>query len=362
MDNNGTRNNNHQTINMNSTIYDILRNFIQPSSNNTDRNLPRPTHIIRPIPPPPASRNIPTLEDDIIHLIRELIRSNTVIMNQYNLTLQEYNRNTREYLDVLRTLLERPSSSPFRTNQTQPSVNHTNQSANPNINSSLYNLFPFLLYPTRPILRTNRAFDDVVVRPTTEQINNASELFVYDGSSNLLNTQCPITLCDFQAGDRIRRIRHCRHSFTEESFQNWFQYHVRCPVCRFDIRDYTSSMNNDNNDDDDNDNNDDDDNDDDNDNNDDNDNDTPFTYSSMFSDSSNNMHTTHTNNLTESYTADTITSLLRAAMSLDTQESNANHISRILHSHSNQTEIPILSFEIPIHYDEYFDSSHNLPP
>ena len=79
---------------------------------------------------------------------------------------------------------------------------------------------------------------NVIVRPTVAEIEQSTENVEYrnDISDNFINQRCPISLDDFQTGDRVRRITHCGHTFNEVSFQSWFQRNVRCPVCRFDIR------------------------------------------------------------------------------------------------------------------------------
>ena len=48
---------------------------------------------------------------------------------------------------------------------------------------------------------------------------------------------------DFVEGDRLIQIIPCGHAFKDEPIINWFQEHVRCPVCRYDIRDYTPGNN-----------------------------------------------------------------------------------------------------------------------
>ena len=40
----------------------------------------------------------------------------------------------------------------------------------------------------------------------------------------------------FNSTDIVRRINHCGHIFLPNEFNEWFQGNVRCPVCRFDIR------------------------------------------------------------------------------------------------------------------------------
>jgi len=78
---------------------------------------------------------------------------------------------------------------------------------------------------------------NVIVRPTQEQIHNATIALEYD-SNIVTQTRCPITLGDFETGEIVRQIRHCGHTFCETALQNWFGSNVRCPVCRYDIRTY----------------------------------------------------------------------------------------------------------------------------
>ena len=84
---------------------------------------------------------------------------------------------------------------------------------------------------------------DVIVRPTNEEIQNAITRFTYEPSLTLLNRRCPITMEDFEEGDRLIQLIPCGHAFKDEPIINWFQEHVRCPVCRYDIRDYTPRNN-----------------------------------------------------------------------------------------------------------------------
>jgi hypothetical protein len=87
-------------------------------------------------------------------------------------------------------------------------------------------------------------FENVVVSPSTEQIDDATEIIAYasDMSANY-SSRCPITLEDFQEGQMVRRIHHCNHIFNSTAFNNWFERNVRCPVCRFDIRDHSEREN-----------------------------------------------------------------------------------------------------------------------
>jgi hypothetical protein len=83
----------------------------------------------------------------------------------------------------------------------------------------------------------DRHYEDVAVRPTHEEIRNATQIIEYNNAS-MNGTTCPITLEPFRAGDRICQIKGCMHMFKEQAIENWFNRNVRCPVCRYDIRTY----------------------------------------------------------------------------------------------------------------------------
>ena len=75
---------------------------------------------------------------------------------------------------------------------------------------------------------------------TPNEINQATESLIYsDISSN--HQMCPISQQNFEPTDRVLRIRHCGHIFTEQTLRQWFRTSYECPVCRFDIRQRTAS-------------------------------------------------------------------------------------------------------------------------
>jgi hypothetical protein len=113
-----------------------------------------------------------------------------------------------------------------------------------NDNANLFNILrtrtlntPFLDY-----LNTS-----VIVRPTSEQIQNATREIIYRDITNPQNESCPISLDRFEPDDVVSQIIHCGHIFCQTELQEWFQDHVRCPVCRYDIRDYTTTSSNETN-------------------------------------------------------------------------------------------------------------------
>ena len=44
----------------------------------------------------------------------------------------------------------------------------------------------------------------------------------------------------FTANQFVIQIRHCGHIFNIAHLHSWFRSNVRCPVCRYDIREYNT--------------------------------------------------------------------------------------------------------------------------
>jgi len=84
-----------------------------------------------------------------------------------------------------------------------------------------------------------------IVSPTNEQIQNASRIIRYGDIVNPLSQSCPISLDEFQENHMVRQLLHCGHLFHQTQFDEWFQNNVRCPVCRYDIRNTTPITNED---------------------------------------------------------------------------------------------------------------------
>lgn len=78
----------------------------------------------------------------------------------------------------------------------------------------------------------------VTIRPTVEQLDAASRLVRYGDIERPLSESCPISLDRFNIDDLVRQIHHCGHLFVPSQFDEWFQSNVRCPVCRFDVRNH----------------------------------------------------------------------------------------------------------------------------
>jgi len=114
-------------------------------------------------------------------------------------------------------------------------INSNSRNIRNNINNTMPNTFSSIF---------NNFFDsNVPINATNEQIQSASRAVRYGDISNPLSESCPISLERFNRDDIVRQIIHCGHIFCEEHFNRWFESNVRCPVCRYDIRNFTTNNN-----------------------------------------------------------------------------------------------------------------------
>jgi len=78
----------------------------------------------------------------------------------------------------------------------------------------------------------------VRISPSQQQIEAATETYTYNSSES---RNCPIDREPINRGDSVIRIRHCGHIFRRDNLRTWFEHNPRCPMCRYDIRNYVSN-------------------------------------------------------------------------------------------------------------------------
>lgn len=188
------------------------------------------------------------------------------IGTQYNNNMREYNTNVRQLLNILNEVHR--DIRTLNTMNEQPSVNsQSNQvprpensrfydgiftqpngsNSRPNQNRS-YNTTPLQTQPSNNIfdvllqaipLASN--MENVVVRPSQEQIRNATRSIIYSSNNTrIMNNTCPITLEPFEEQQMLTQIIYCGHVFSQDGINRWFEGNVRCPICRYDIRNYNA--------------------------------------------------------------------------------------------------------------------------
>jgi Ring finger domain len=84
-------------------------------------------------------------------------------------------------------------------------------------------------------------FQPIEVYPTPSQIESATRRVRYCDIISPRNRSCPISLDTFNDSDMVCVIRFCGHIFNTEELHTWFRSNCRCPVCRYDIRNYNSN-------------------------------------------------------------------------------------------------------------------------
>ena len=82
-------------------------------------------------------------------------------------------------------------------------------------------------------VRDVRLPDPVVVSPTLEQIERASEIVTN------ISGACPICQEQILQNDICRRLNHCNHTYHRTCIDQWFRRSVFCPTCRHDVRVYS---------------------------------------------------------------------------------------------------------------------------
>jgi hypothetical protein len=87
---------------------------------------------------------------------------------------------------------------------------------------------------------------DVVVSPTQEEIANNTIQIRYNEVINPLNSSCPFTLERFENNTECTQIIGCGHLFNRDGLNHWLIGNVRCPICRYDIRNRSEPEVNDN--------------------------------------------------------------------------------------------------------------------
>lgn len=234
-----------------------------------------PTHNQEPIPP-----RLPEMfsHNERYTLLLNLIQTTRVVMQNYGNQMRDYQTNVANtlqninimYQDIYRDNQTNPpqhgrdfnnqfrtqfASSENRNNETnvirrrRPPVtwndvltNHF-QNIGINLGNEVFSLRPNNnqddLWLANLLLRMGQTQENVIVAPTSQQIEDATEDIVFNEENidRINETRCPITLEDFQENQVLVRIRRCGHVFSQEPFRNWFRQSVRCPVCRHDIRD-----------------------------------------------------------------------------------------------------------------------------
>jgi len=175
--------------------------------------------------------------DEIRGNIHNIILSNQPRTNRASRNARYNNSYVNRYINNL-LANDRPMFRPVYYDYNTPI--HPSTYVN-NTNTNTTNTNSFFRSNELSNFLNNFLNSSVVVRPTNEQINAASRVIRYGNIENPLSETCPISLERFDDNDIVRQIIPCGHIFCQTQFLEWFESNVRCPVCRYDIRNYRAS-------------------------------------------------------------------------------------------------------------------------
>jgi hypothetical protein len=165
-------------------------------------------------------------DNNIGLLVNNLTNSNNEIMRNIINLLNTNNRNHN-----------RNQSNTHQNNRRQSNRQYNNDY----INESIYNYPNSSAADTRMSNLIYSFLEPIEIFPTPSQIESATRVARFGDIINPLNTSCPISLENFNENDQVLIIRHCDHIFSNPGLISWFRTNCRCPVCRYDIRNYVST-------------------------------------------------------------------------------------------------------------------------
>ena len=206
--------------NQETTIRNLITNGINPL------NIP-----VSRVPSNPARRVSPRRQDTFYGRSRPSPMSEAAAAAG-----QWHSRTTIPRTPNVRTT--RTSRGSHRASQSFNTRNYTDL-------SNVDNMSNLLISMLLPHPRDNEQFmTPVIVHPTREHIDHATELVSFSDIRNPSNNTCPIDLHTFTNEEDVTRILYCGHIFTPNELEVWFSQNVRCPLCRYDIRTYSNVNNN----------------------------------------------------------------------------------------------------------------------
>ena len=180
--------------------------------------------------------NIPNEHLLLVNILNDMYNDNTLQINNLTQSINLLNESNIQIRSLLTQLLYSSSRRPTRFNTTIPNsrINYRGNTYRENMTRN-----------TRPDF-LSRLLDGflqpVVVFPTQSQIETATRITRYADITTPLNRSCPISLENFNENDMVTMIRFCGHIFNSDELNRWFTTNCRCPVCRYDIRNFNATV------------------------------------------------------------------------------------------------------------------------
>jgi len=166
---------------------------------------------------------------DNVRQIENLTRTNDEIRNTLTTVLLNSSRN--RHANARRPTYTRNSDINRRTYVNRRTYEEPEPTETIRTNDRLLRIFESFLTP-------------VVIFPTPTQVELATRIVRFSEIIEPINNSCPISLDVFNENDIVTVIRYCGHIFNTIQINAWFSANCRCPICRYDIRNYHSGSHN----------------------------------------------------------------------------------------------------------------------
>ena len=278
-----TINNTQIYDNTNATVTTHLPTFqnnvttpLPNSQNNVTTPLPTfQNNVTTPLPN--SQNNVTTLLPNSQNNVNNRMLMINNLFNNYNTTMQTYQSNISHIINLIERIQynsyfyeeepqnqeqNQPTESPNNENifQVEPNQEINNSNNNSNNNSMDNSMDISMDNINQPInnshiLSSNQLGEYIVYyypsnitrydEPdslTQEQFNICVRDISYTELHN--ETICPITLDNFIIGETISEIRQCNHIFKKNGLMNWLSRNIKCPICRYDLRNYNRIIDN----------------------------------------------------------------------------------------------------------------------
>ena len=186
------------------------------------------------------NENLYSLISDLIRIQNETSTTRTTTTRQQPRTYASTNRTRRTTINRPRTRMFFPSTLSGiteRMTRTPRIVTHA-PSMRVNIPGTVNQNTT-----TEDILNESfNSYNPISIRPSLFQIRRATRILEFRDISNTTHQICPIDREILNPSDTVMQILHCNHYFRESNLRRHFRNNTRCPLCRFDIRNYIPSL------------------------------------------------------------------------------------------------------------------------
>jgi hypothetical protein len=185
------------------------------------------------------SRRPLTLTDDERYLLNHYTTIYKEQLKSIDLMYNEL-KETRDIIDFITRVDERFRRTIPINNSVTDSTN-ANTNANTNASTSTNTSRPSAVYRWDYYIPIDD-LEDVIISPTQEEITSNTRNIIFNTITSPLNMSCPITLERFEDNTECTQIIGCGHLFNRDGLTQWLRGNVRCPICRYDIRNRNAPM------------------------------------------------------------------------------------------------------------------------